>query len=52
MTADELARIGRRARERTLEEHTAAHRAAELERLIEDARGPAPARPPRTVGAA
>jgi spore maturation protein CgeB len=49
---DELARIGRRARERTLDEHTAANRAAELERLIEDARGAAPARARPTVGVA
>jgi spore maturation protein CgeB len=48
----ELARIGRRARERTLEQHTAANRAAELERLIEDAHGSAPVRTPRIVGAA
>ncbi len=52
ITPAELARIGRRARERTLEEHTAAHRAAELERLIEDAHGPAPALAPRSVGVA
>jgi hypothetical protein len=49
---DELARIGRRARERTLDEHTAANRAAELERLIGDAKGAAPARARRTVGVA
>jgi len=40
----QLARIRRRARERTLDEHTADHRAAELERLIRDAHG-APAAP-------
>lgn len=34
----ELARIGRAARERTLAEHTSAHRAAELVALIETAR--------------
>src|SRR5919112_2903458 len=31
---EELARIARRARERTLDEHTAMHRAVELERLL------------------
>ncbi len=36
----ELARLGRAARERTLDEHTAAHRAAELERLLEEAYRP------------
>ena len=35
----ELARIGRQARERTLAEHTADNRAAELEALVQDARG-------------
>lgn len=35
---DDLRRIARRARERVLGEHTAAHRAAELERLFDDAR--------------
>jgi spore maturation protein CgeB len=35
--ADALRAVGRRARERTLDEHTAAHRAAELERLLDDA---------------
>jgi spore maturation protein CgeB len=49
---DELARIGRGARERTLDEHTAANRAAELERLIGDAKGAAPARARGTVGVA
>jgi spore maturation protein CgeB len=34
----ELARIGRAARERTLAEHTSAHRAAELIAAVEDAR--------------
>ena len=33
---DELARIGRAARERTLAEHTAEHRAVELEGILED----------------
>jgi spore maturation protein CgeB len=33
----ELERIGRRARERTLDEHTAWHRALELERILESA---------------
>jgi spore maturation protein CgeB len=35
----ELARIGRQARERTLAEHTADNRAAELEVLVGDAHG-------------
>ena len=48
----ELARVGRRARERTLDEHTAGNRAAELERLIEDARGPAAARSSFAAGVA
>lgn len=34
----ELAAVGRAARERALAEHTAAHRAAELEQLLEQAR--------------
>jgi len=52
LTSDEeLARLGRRARERTLDEHTAANRAAELERLIEEAHARTPARA-RSVGAA
>lgn len=34
---DELARIGRAARERVLAEHTSAHRARQLESLLEDA---------------
>jgi spore maturation protein CgeB len=38
----ELAQIRRRARERTLDEHTADNRAAELERLILDARSSSP----------
>jgi spore maturation protein CgeB len=33
----ELGRIARAARERTLAEHTAAHRAAELESIMEEA---------------
>jgi spore maturation protein CgeB len=37
----ELARIARAARERVLAEHTSAHRAAELERLLESVRAPA-----------
>jgi len=44
----ELARIAARARQRTLEEHTADRRAAELESAIEDAASripPAPAQP-------
>jgi spore maturation protein CgeB len=39
--AGELRQIARAARERTLDEHTAAHRAAEFERLLEQARRPA-----------
>ncbi len=34
---EEVARIARRAHERTLDEHTALHRAHELERLLDDA---------------
>lgn len=34
---DELRRIAQRARERTLDEHTAAHRAVEFERIVESA---------------
>jgi spore maturation protein CgeB len=37
----QLARIARDARERVLAQHTSAHRAAELERLLEGARAPA-----------
>jgi spore maturation protein CgeB len=37
----ELARIASAARERVLAEHTSAHRAAELERLLESVRAPA-----------
>jgi hypothetical protein len=37
MSDAEVARIARLARERTLEEHTADRRAAELEAVIEDA---------------
>jgi spore maturation protein CgeB len=36
---EELAAIGRRARERVLAEHTAEHRAAELEQHVRDAAG-------------
>ena len=36
---DDLAAIGRRARERTLDEHTSAHRARELVRAIESRSG-------------
>lgn len=44
---DELAAIGRRARERTLEEHTAECRAQQLERILDDAYSrAAPVRPP------
>ncbi|MBL0428196.1 CgeB family protein [Ramlibacter alkalitolerans] len=39
----QLARIARDARDRVLAEHTSDHRAAELERLLEDARAPAAA---------
>jgi spore maturation protein CgeB len=35
---DELARLAQRARERTLEQHTSAHRARELVTMIESAR--------------
>jgi spore maturation protein CgeB len=35
---EELAAVGERARERAFDEHTASHRAAELERLLSDAR--------------
>jgi spore maturation protein CgeB len=48
----ELARIAARARERTLEEHTADRRAAQLERVIENAAGrmrPAPEQPGAAV---
>ncbi len=38
---DELRRIANAARERTLEEHTAAHRAAEFESLVQQALRPA-----------
>ncbi|HWR53888.1 MAG TPA: glycosyltransferase [Bryobacteraceae bacterium] len=41
MLDGELRQIGDAARERTLTEHTAEHRAAELERLLESADGPA-----------
>jgi spore maturation protein CgeB len=41
MPREELARIARRARERTLEEHTAERRVEELERLIGSASGAA-----------
>jgi spore maturation protein CgeB len=41
---DALAAVGARARERTLAEHTAEHRAAELERLLSDALAPAAGR--------
>jgi spore maturation protein CgeB len=37
LDAGELEQIGRRARERTLDEHTAWHRALELERILESA---------------
>jgi spore maturation protein CgeB len=37
----EVARIAQAARERTLDEHTSAHRARELESLLEEARAPA-----------
>jgi spore maturation protein CgeB len=42
-----LTAIGRRARERTLDEHTADHRAAELECMLELARARAPRPKPR-----
>lgn len=43
MPATERRRIGEAARERVLAEHTAAHRAAELLRWLDEARAPAPA---------
>jgi spore maturation protein CgeB len=43
MDEAERRRIARRARERTLAEHTGAHRAAQLVEAIEAARAPAPA---------
>jgi spore maturation protein CgeB len=46
-----LARLARRARERTLDEHTAAARARQLEALLEEARR-SPDVPPRAEGAA
>jgi spore maturation protein CgeB len=42
MTDSELRRVANAARERTLTEHTAEHRARELERLLESADDPAP----------
>jgi spore maturation protein CgeB len=36
----QVARIAQAARERVLARHTSAHRAMELERLLEDARAP------------
>jgi spore maturation protein CgeB len=39
----ELQKIGRRARERVLDQHTADHRAAEMETILESARDRAPA---------
>jgi spore maturation protein CgeB len=41
LPAGEVARIGRAARERVLDEHTSLHRARELIRLLERADGPA-----------
>jgi spore maturation protein CgeB len=41
MTDAEVARIAAAARERTMSEHTSAHRARELEALLEEARAPA-----------
>jgi spore maturation protein CgeB len=38
LSDDEIARLGARARERVLAEHTAAHRAAEFEAAVEEAR--------------
>ena len=46
----ELSRIGRAARERTLEEHTSAQRADRLLQLLDEARMPAHARAPTTHG--
>ncbi len=46
----ELAAIARAGRERTLAEHTAAHRAAELERLLQAAASPAAIGPWREEG--
>jgi len=49
----ELAALARRARERTLDEHTADRRAAELEDVLESAcGGPVTTRLPDTLGAA
>jgi Glycosyl transferases group 1 len=49
----ELARIAARARQRTLEEHTADRRAAELEGILEDAaNGVMPAPQQARAGAA
>jgi spore maturation protein CgeB len=47
MNDAEIERIRRNARERTLDQHTSAHRAGELCRLLEEARRP----PPTPVGA-
>src|SRR3954447_5933404 len=44
MSDAEIGRIRRNGRERTLDQHTSAHRAAELCRLLEDARQPQTAR--------
>jgi spore maturation protein CgeB len=44
----ELARIASRARQRTLEEHTADRRAAELEGALQDAASPIPLTAERT----
>ena len=45
MPADERQEIGRNARARVLESHTAAHRAAELESFVREAHGAASRRP-------
>ncbi|TIV44841.1 MAG: glycosyltransferase family 1 protein, partial [Mesorhizobium sp.] len=37
LSDNEIATLGRRARERVLDEHTSAHRAAELDRILNDA---------------
>jgi len=43
LTDAEIAKIGRTAQDRTLSEHTSAHRAVELLRILETSRGDAPA---------
>ena len=52
LTSDELGRIARAARERTLEEHTADRRVLDLELALEEARAPMPHRPNAAARAA